>query len=338
MCGALPMVELKTMPTASIIITTHNRPSLLPAAIKSAQAAGKDIEVIVVDDASTDETEHICRQISNIRYVRVARNQKVAGARNIGILASCGEYITFLDDDDIRLPGTLDLQIEALDSRPTAGLVYAQALVADQSGNITGDFNPRRFPEGDVFWQLLSKNFIPCGTAVFRRACLFRVGLLDETVPGIDDWDLWIRTSALYDVMALQHPVIVWRRSTPCSGQGTSRADKIAAMATHHFRQKWLKLPRAAAAPASKRREVSRQFSDYMVGHLALETTRAFRYGSLRRARKNMFAAFRLHLGGSIRAAIRPSTFHLGFARAKQTLSAAGIEADFMQAPHKANR
>lgn len=326
------------MPTASIIITTHNRPSLLPAAIKSAQAAGNDIEVVVVDDASTDETEDICRQTSNIRYIRVARNQKVAGARNIGILASCGEYITFLDDDDIRLAGTLDLQIEALDSRPTAGLIYAQALAADQSGNITGDFNPRRFPEGDVFWQLLCKNFIPCGTVVFRRSCLFRVGLLDQTVPGIDDWDLWIRTSALYDVMALQHPVIVWRKSTPCSGQGTSPADKIAAMATHHFRQKWLKLPRAAAAPARKRREASRQFSDYMVNHLALETTRAFKYGSLRRAQKNIFASFSLHLGGSIRAAISPSIFHSRFARARQTLSAAGVEAEFMEAPHKAKR
>ena len=73
------------MPKVSVIITTHNRPHLLHQAIESAQAAGADIELIVVDDASTDETANVCKELSGIRYLRVERNQKVAGARNIGI-------------------------------------------------------------------------------------------------------------------------------------------------------------------------------------------------------------------------------------------------------------
>lgn len=297
------------MPTASVIITTHNRPHLLPNAIKSAKAAGKDVEVVVVDDASTDETADVCRNVSDIRYVRVERNQKVAAARNVGVLVSRGEYITFLDDDDVRLAGSLDLQLAALASVPKAGLIYGQALVADQQNIATGDYNPKRCPQGDVFWELLGRNFIPCGTALFRRSCLFRAGLLDQSVPGIDDWDLWVRISALYEVMALEQPVILWRRSTPVSGQGTSRANELVAMSTRHFQKKWLKLVRAAEAPAKKRRVVWQEFSRNMAAHLALETARAFKYGNFLCAPKNLMAALSLHPWGSMRLAASPSTF-----------------------------
>jgi len=102
-------------PRASIIIATHDRPQLLPRAVESAHAAGTDVEIVVVDDASTDETARVCQTLSGIKYVRTERNQRVAGARNIGLVASRGEYISFLDDDDTRLPDSLDAQIEALD-------------------------------------------------------------------------------------------------------------------------------------------------------------------------------------------------------------------------------
>ena len=318
------------MPTVSVIIPTHNRPRLLPRAVESAKAAGRRVEVVVVDDASKDETAAVCRNISGIRYVRVERNQRVAAARNVGLLVSRGEYVTFLDDDDVRLAGSLDVQAEALASAPRAGLVYARSLVADQGGGATGDYNPKRLPQGDVFWELLCRNFIPCGTALFRRSCLFRVGLLDQSVPGIDDWDLWVRISALYDVAALEEPVMLWRRATPVSGQGTSRASEVAAMSTRQFRRRWLKLPRAAAAPARRRREAWRQFSKYMAAHLCLETARAFSYGQLLRAQKNVVAAVSLHPWGSIRLAASPSTFRAALARAKgKARQDAGRGADF---------
>src|SRR2546422_9360127 len=110
------------MSLTSIIITTHDRPQLLGRAVQSARAAGTSIEVIVVDDASTDETARVCRTLS-AHYVRVERNQQVAGARNIGLLASCGEYVTFLDDDDQRLPNSLDDQVRLLEADRQAGLI-----------------------------------------------------------------------------------------------------------------------------------------------------------------------------------------------------------------------
>ena len=105
------------MSLTSIIITTHNRPKLLRRAVESAFAAGTNLEVIVVDDASTDETARVCRDLPRIKYVRVERNQRVAGARNLGLLASSGQYITFLDDDDVRFPGSLDRQIKLLETK-----------------------------------------------------------------------------------------------------------------------------------------------------------------------------------------------------------------------------
>src|SRR6267142_1800984 len=178
------------MPKASIIITTHNRPHLLPRAIASACASGQDVEVIVVDDASSDETASICQSTRGITYVRLDRNQGVAGARNVGLVASRGEYISFLDDDDVRLPGSLDAQIEALEREPQAGLIYARAIWGDQQGEPGDRSYPLDCPQGDIFWQLLTRNFIPCGSAVFRRSCLTRVGLLNDRIPGLDDWDL----------------------------------------------------------------------------------------------------------------------------------------------------
>src|SRR5216684_5678821 len=97
------------MPGISVIIPTHSRPKLLPRAIESARAAGTDVEIIVVDDASADDTAAACRELADIKYVRLDRNQGVAGARNVGLLASTGDFIAFLDDDDLRLPGSLEI-------------------------------------------------------------------------------------------------------------------------------------------------------------------------------------------------------------------------------------
>lgn len=286
------------MPAVSVIITSHNRPHLLPRAIESARAAGKDVEVVVVDDASTDETARVCQGMSAINYVRVERNQQVAGARNIGILRSQGEYVSFLDDDDARLARTLDAQVAALAAAPDAGLIYAQALVADQAGIVEQSCYPQRCPQGDVFWELLEQNFIPCGTVVFRRACLFRVGLLEQTIPGIDDWDLWIRIASLYPVVALAQPSIIWRKSTPVSGQGSSRAAELVRLSARQFRQNWARLPRVASAPASVRRAAWRRFSQNMAGHMAGETLRALGSQQFLQAQRNIRLALWQHPWG----------------------------------------
>src|SRR5712671_2834149 len=275
-------------PKASIIIATHDRPQLLPRAVESARAAGTSVEIVVVDDASTDRTAQLCQTLSGIKYVRTERNQRVAGARNIGLVASRGEYISFLDDDDARLPGSLDAQIEALEREPQAGLIYARAIWGDQQGEPGDRSYPLDCPQGDIFWQLLTRNFIPCGSVVFRRSCLARVGLLDDRIPGLDDWDLWVRIAETFPVIAIESPVTVWQRSSPASGQGTSDATQLVSFGARQFHQCWMNLPRAANAPGHARRAAWRHFSQNMAAHLIWESARAFRERQVSQALRNL--------------------------------------------------
>ncbi|HEX7721846.1 MAG TPA: glycosyltransferase family 2 protein [Pyrinomonadaceae bacterium] len=282
------------MPRASIIITTHNRPHTLPRAIASAFAAGADVEVIVVDDASSDETSRICRSIPEIKYVRLDRNQGVAGARNVGLVASSGEFISFLDDDDVRLRHSLDEQIAILQRSPEAMFCYAQAIPDDQSGNQSPPF-PAVCSSGDIFWELLARNFIPCGGVVFRRACLTRTGLPDASIPGIDDWDIWIRIAELFPTVCLQAPVMIWRQATPTSAQGSSNTVELISLGAKQFRTRWRKLPRVTAAARQRRQKAWRAFSENVVEHLAWETFRGLCEARPGRALAGARTLLRLH-------------------------------------------
>jgi hypothetical protein len=278
------------MTLASIIITTHDRPQLLVRAVESARLARVSVEIVVVDDASGDETRAVCQRLTGIKYVRVDRQQGVAGARNIGLIESSGEYLTFLDDDDLRLAGSLERQVELLEANADAGLVYGQAICLDQMGQATPRTYPRDCPEGDVFWDLLEQNFIPCGSVVFRRSCLERVGLLDDDLAGIDDWDLWIRIAELYPVIACKEPVMQWRRSSPVSQQGSSKAGDIVSKSKRQFQHSWMKLPRAVRATSRVRHKAWRQFSTNMAAHLSWETVRSVRHRNAAQGFRNISA------------------------------------------------
>jgi hypothetical protein len=133
--------------------------------------------------------------------------------------------------------------------------------------------------------------------------------LLDDALAGIDDWDLWLRIAALYPVMAVEQPVVSWRKSTPVSGQGTSHALEIVKLSTRQFRESWLALTRVTEVSASKRRECLQLFSENMAGHLLWETWRAFAAGELKMACRNLLGAMRLHPAGMIRVAARRTSF-----------------------------
>jgi Glycosyl transferase family 2 len=247
------------MPSVSVIIPTHSRPRLLPRAVESARAAGDGVEVVVVDDASTDETAEVCRSLKGVKYVRLERNQGVAGARNVGLLASEGEYVAFLDDDDLRLPGSLDQQREALEAEPRAGFACGSMLMADQSYRETGEVFAPEHPGGDAFWELLELAFpvMPLATLI-RRDCLLRVGLLARHLAGIDDWDIFVRLAEHYPVLITNRPAGLYRRPTPTSGQGSSAQAAQLRRAAHHQLQ-LLRLPRARAATAARRRAARRR-------------------------------------------------------------------------------
>jgi hypothetical protein len=173
-------------------------------------------------------------------------------------------------------------------------MIYGQALIEDQGGKLSGRLYPQECPEGDIFWELLGQNFVPCGSVVFRRSCLYRIGLLDDAIPGLDDWDLWIRIAELYPVLCVKQPVTIWRRSTPVSGQGTSVASELVRQNTRQFRERWINLLRVEEAPREFRREVWQRFSGNMARHLLWETARSLKAKRVRQAFGNVVAAMRL--------------------------------------------
>ena len=320
-------------PKTSIIITTRSRPHLLVRAVHSAQALGNNVEVVVVDDASSDKTAEVCRGLTGINYVRVEHNQGVAAARNVGLVASGGEYVTFLDDDDVRLPGSLAEQLKLLEADKQAGLIYGQAIWGNQSGQPTNQIYPLVCPQGDVFWDLLGQNFIPCGSAVFRRSCLNRVGLLGDSLPGLDDWDLWLRIAELYPIIAIEKPVMIWRRATPVSGQGTSYAADLVSQCVRQFRRSWLKLPRAANASPEMKRAAWQRFSANMAEHLVWEAVRSLRHGSMTEATKNIFAVLRLCPLAALRLASRRNVLRVLRTIAPQARTTAPSYSDSINRP-----
>lgn len=165
-------------------------------------------------------------------------------------------------------------------------LVYAQAIPENSDGKQFSPY-PEECPEGDVLMRLLSRNFIPCGSVLFRRTCLSRIGLLDDEIPGIDDWDLWIRIAEMHPVRALPSPVLIWQQSQPDSGQLSSSANRMVKLSVRQFRR-WMRLPRMVSAPSAMRTIAWRDFSENMGEHLAWESMRALRSGNFSQSLKNL--------------------------------------------------
>lgn len=296
------------MANVSIIITTHNRCTLVSRAVESARRAGENLEIIIVDDASEDRTQDVCEAMSNVRYIRVKRRRGVSGARNIGIIASTAPYVCFLDDDDMRLPGTINAQVSLLKANPKAAMIYGRVLIGDEECRPKGVTYPNVCLDGDVFWELLKWNFIPCPSVIFRRDCLREVGLLDEAAAGIDDWDLWLRLAELFPVTATEEVVAIWRQPTHSSGQFSGDTERMHNLAQRWHKEKWLNLPRARQATAAQRRECARDFATYSAQQLIWETATRLKARRLRDFMLGAMTLFRMHpLVGSRLALGKPT-------------------------------
>ena len=281
------------MSKVSVIIPTHSRPHLLPRAVESAHAAGTDVEVIVVDDASVDRTAEVCGELSGIKYVRVDRNQGVAGARNVGLMHAEGEYIAFLDDDDLRLPGSLDLQAQNLDAHPEIGFVCGGMVMADQNYRPTGEIVCPKI-SGDIFFSLMELDFPIMGLAVLaRKECFVRVGLFHRQVDGIDDWDMFLRIAELYSVLVDPEPVGIYRQPTVRSAQGSSaRAAQLLRLARHQ--KKLMKLPRVAERAWWQRQGIRYRTKNRIADHLLWSALQLLPKREFGPAYANLLVALRL--------------------------------------------
>jgi glycosyltransferase involved in cell wall biosynthesis len=199
------------MEKVSCIIPTYNRAEFLKAAITSAlKQTYKNLEVIVVDDASTDNTADVAAAFNDwrISYLRHSSNRGGSAARNTGILVSASEYIAFLDDDDEWLPEKIETQMKVLrSSSPEVGCVYTGYWDVDRSsGNILGKQIPSK--RGDLAKELQLENCIGSTSSVLvRRECLRKAGMFDESLPCSQDYDLWFRLSNVCFFECVQEPL-----------------------------------------------------------------------------------------------------------------------------------
>lgn len=179
-------------PTISVIIPTHNRSDLLPLTLESVLVQTyPNLEIIVVDDGSTDNTaEIIAPYTGRVMYLRQA-NKGPGAARNTGIQHASGDYLTFLDDDDLIMPEKLARQAQLLAAKPEAGVVYCGFYTMDESGNYLD--KAWSLPEGAILKELICGDFIWTGAPLIRRHCLEQVGQFDESLLTSQDWDMWLR-------------------------------------------------------------------------------------------------------------------------------------------------
>lgn len=196
----------------SVVIPTYNLAQFLPEAVASVRAQQwPGLEIIVVDDGSTDGTPEILERLAReggLRWFR-QENAGAAAARNRGIQEASGSWVAFLDADDFWLPGKLAAQFEALERKPSAAFSYTDVLVRREDGSEGELACPRA--ERTLFEKLLSGNVFATPTALVRRDCFEEVGLFDPSLRTGEDWDMWLRLSSHFESAYVERPLTLCR-------------------------------------------------------------------------------------------------------------------------------
>jgi glycosyltransferase involved in cell wall biosynthesis len=205
------------MPKISVIIPTYNRANYLPQAINSVlNQSAKDVDIMVIDDGSTDNTKDIIRPyLKSIKYIR-QDNAGAASARNTGIENAKGEWIAFLDSDDFWEFSHLEKLIEKQQRNPKAALIYSGKRWVDHRGSpIKNPPIQNDFPEGWIFRDLYMHNYISSCSCVFvKRSVLLSLGGF-SSIPVFrisEDYDLWLRIAAYSFISAVPKFSVNYRR------------------------------------------------------------------------------------------------------------------------------
>ncbi len=207
-------------PRVSVIVPVYNSERFIHASLASVfDQTYRDYELIVVDDGSTDGIRAAVTALgTSVRYIDQA-NAGPAAARNAGISAARGEFISFLDADDLWLPQKLAVQVAAMDARPDLGLLFADEDEFDEHGvQCASLLGTSRFHADisrgtampDAFQKLLEENYIPTSTVMARRECFETAGLFDSALKVSEDRDMWSRIAATYPIAAI--PQILGRK------------------------------------------------------------------------------------------------------------------------------
>ena len=196
----------------SLVIPSYNREQFVGAAVKSvlAQTRG-DFELIVWDDGSTDGTVTAARAAAgDDRRVRViaSDHRGIAPSLNAAIRQSSGQYVGWVDSDDVLAPAALAETAAVLDANPFVGMVYTSYVVMDEAGEVRGPGKRCRIPYSP---QRLLVDFMTFHFRLIRRAVFEQVGGVDETMPSAEDYDLCLRLSEVTEIRHVDKPLYGYR-------------------------------------------------------------------------------------------------------------------------------
>ena len=217
------------MPQVSIVITAYNLMAYLPETIANVlQQTFTDFEVIVVNDGSTDNTAQWVSQIEDSRMRLISQsNMGLSGACNTGVKNATGEYITFLDADDLWEPTKLAQQVEILDNYPEVSIVSTWVTYINETGESTGRI-VKPTAEGYIWQQMIEVNQIECGSVIMlRRSCFDRVGLFDTNLKSyVQDWDMWLRLALHYQFKLIPQPLVYYRQRPSSSSRNLAAMER----------------------------------------------------------------------------------------------------------------
>lgn len=201
------------MPLISVIIPAFNSEKTIQETIESVlQQTFSDFELIVINDGSTDATLEVVTSIKDDRVkVFSYPNAGVAVSRNRGVSHSIGEFVSFLDADDLWTADKLEAQLKALQENPQAAVAYSWLDAIDESGNFLRE-GTRITENGDIYAKLFLTPFVSSGSnGLIRKQAFIEIGGFDESLAASQDYDFYLRLAARYHFVAIPKTQILYR-------------------------------------------------------------------------------------------------------------------------------
>jgi len=199
------------MQKISVIIPVYNRPAFVQEAIQSVlDQSWSNIEIIVVNDGSTDDTPLVLESFGDKIRIIHQENKGVSAARNTGINHSESKWIAFLDSDDIWLPEKLRLQMQFFENHPDAKICQTEEIWI-KNGRRLYPKKKHKKKSGMIFEHCLPLCIVSPSAVMIHQDMFNLVGTFDESLPACEDYDLWLRISCQYPIYLLDQPLIIKR-------------------------------------------------------------------------------------------------------------------------------
>jgi glycosyltransferase involved in cell wall biosynthesis len=198
------------MPLVSVIIPTFNRSQKLLRAVESVISQHyKGLEILVIDDASTDTTyKDLLKFGKSITYIRLNKNTGVSGARNTGIHNATAPWIAFLDSDDCWLKDKLRIQMLFIKDNPETIACQTDEIWIRNGRRVNPKIKHKK-PSGNIFNQSLKLCLVSPSSVIIKSSVFNEIGMFDESLPAAEDYDLWLRISCRYPIYLIDKKLIV---------------------------------------------------------------------------------------------------------------------------------